>query len=184
LAGDLLDVGQLSFLGGHTRPGGLDLLPQVRHTILHFYLPLLKLFEPRDQLFFFLPPLFFLLLGLLERGDGLAYRRFDLPPGIAGRRKRPAPEKEEYKDYYHWSFEQIVAGHLVLPFLSYRLPVGPKQKKIPDRLKSIREVPFFSADEAKRHGAVRAAVTLYAQAGLLTLGSPYRLRLPILKNGQ
>ena len=71
MAGDLLDVGQLLFLGGHARPGGLDLLPQVRHTILHFRLLLLKLFEAGDPFFFFLPPLLFLLLGLLERGDGL-----------------------------------------------------------------------------------------------------------------
>jgi hypothetical protein len=48
-------------------------------------------------------------------------------------------------------------------------------------MKSIRDIPFLSTDSLNRHGAVRATIALCTQAGLLTLDSIYRLRLPILK---
>ena len=54
--------------------------------------------------------------------------------------------------------------------------VGPK-KKSPDRNDSTRGFPFFIPKS--RNALIAHKVTFLPQAGLLTYGLPYSLRLPI-----
>lgn len=51
-------------------------------------------------------------------------------------------------------------------------------KKNPGSKKIDPGLPFFISDAKMRFDAVHVAVTQYVQAGLLTFGSSYRLRLP------